>query len=145
MAAPIGKGASSTIVTTPLGSSNTSTIQTRSGLGVRQTFFTGRDLQDPEALYRVLHAMNESLTKALSVIGQSSIVSANRITGLTFTAGQTLTFNHGLGRPYQGWWPVRALVHVAQLVEVPSPAGMSADLVLSLSSALAGTYDVMVF
>ena len=59
--------------------------------------------------------------------------------------GQTVPINHGLGRAYQGFYVIRAQGGAPALVEAALPAGVGANRMIALTSANAGTYDLLIF
>lgn len=121
------------------------TILSRTWLQVQQVFFTSADLKDPDRLYRVLHVIQQNLSKALRVIALNASISGNRLTGVVFPAGQVQYIPHGLGRAYQGWYVVRAVGHASDLVETTLPAGTTSAQFLPLVSATGGTHDLWIF
>lgn len=144
MGNPTTRGGSSVIVQ-PVGSQTAPTTLTRNGLAIRQVQFSAESLKDSAELYRVLTNLQRNYTDALRTVGTSPIVEVNIIRAVVFQTGQTQMISHGLGRAYQGWMVVRAQGLVASMVEGALLAGLSATQVLPLTSANAGTYDIMVF
>jgi hypothetical protein len=144
------RGASSTIAQ-PVGSQTRPTILTRSAIAVREMFFTSADLQKPDKLYQVIHAIQQNLSKALRVLGSNPMLSGIAITGQSCTASTQVNIAHGLGRPYRGFI-VTGAQHgsYAQFEEVVPgdngyPPGLSKSTYLVLFPGNTGTFDFWVF
>lgn len=145
MARAAQSSAASSTIAQPVGSQTRASILTRALQGVARVFFTAKDLEVPDRLYQVIHQLQSNLLLALRPLAENPTLGGNLLKGIVFTGGQTLYLAHGLGRAYRGWYVVRAQGAAASLVEAALPAGTTSDRIIGLTSANAGTYDVMVF
>jgi hypothetical protein len=147
--AAITRGASSTAVQ-PVGSQSRPTILTRSALAVREMFFTSVDLQKPDRLYQVVHAIQQNLSKALRLLGSNPMISGNQIAGVVCVGGTQFNLAHGLGRPYQGFLVTSANQGFPSFSEiVPGqggyPSGATKATFLVLAPANSGTFSFWVY
>jgi hypothetical protein len=140
-----GRPASSTIAQQPAGSTVATTTTTRNGLPIRQIAIDEASVSDPSTLQRLLVTLQRNLLDPLRSLGTNPQAIGSLLAGVTFTPGQTRTLAHGLGRAYTGWYCVRAQGNAASLVEAAMPPGVTAALVLPITSANAGTYSIWVF
>lgn len=122
-------------------------ITTKAWVTLQRVFFTVADVGQAGKLYDILNRMQESSLKVFRVVGTNQLVPGNILRGITFTAAQSQTLSHGLGRAWQGYFLVRAAPGSATtfLTDGVYPAGVTADQVIPLTSSGAGTYDVYVF
>lgn len=67
--------------------------------------------------------------------------------GVTFTAGQTLTIAHKLGKDWSGWWPIYRLpsTDYVSLKAVANPTGYTNATHFSVTAKGACTVDFLVF
>lgn len=141
---PASNAGSSTIVQ-PVGSQSKPTILTRALQGLRKTFFTGSDLQNPQQLHKVLTDLQTNTALAVKPLAENPLLSGTRVAGVAFTSGQTRTLNHGLGRAYQGYHTVNdSGVNWTGFV-ANNPSGVSKDQCITLTSPTTGTWDFWVF
>lgn len=143
-AGPFGSAGSSTVVQ-PVGPQTKPTILTRAREALTRVQFTVQSLTSPEELFRVLSAIQTNVAAALRPLAEDPGASSVYLRGIVFAAGQTLYLSHGLGRAYAGWQVTRALGAAASFVEAALPTGVTSALILPLTSANAGTYDLRVF
>lgn len=120
-------------------------ISTKAWAAFRQVFFTVGDVTDAGKLYTVLDRLQKNLVAIFGVVTTNAIIPGNIIRGVVFTAGQTQYLAHGLGRPWQGYFCVRAQTNPAVFTDVAYATGTTADSILPLLSGNAGTYDIYVF
>lgn len=141
----LGAAGGSSIITQPVGSQTAPTVVQRALFAVKKTFFTSADLQDPDKLYQVIRQLDDALATALRSVSTSPIVNGNLLRGITFTMGQTLYLNHGLGRPYLGVIATQALGNPWSYTIATLPMSVTASQVLPITSTNAGTYDLWIF
>lgn len=67
------------------------------------------------------------------------------IQNVTFTAGQTIVLNHGLGEAYSGFFVTRAKGNAPQIWEDTLPTGATPKRQIALKSFSPGIYDIWVF
>jgi len=122
-------------------------ISTKGWVTLRRVFFTAADVAQAAKLYDILNRMQESTLQVLGVVSTNQLIPGNILRSITFTAAQTQTLVHGLGRSWQGYFCVRAQIGSGAPVftDVAYPTGVTADSVVPLLSANAGTYDIYVF
>ncbi len=123
----------------------TPTVTSSSWAPIKRTFFTAKDVADPESLYKVLYKLQENFHALAKPLSQNAAIPANRHTGIVFTAGQTLYIQHRLGRAFQGYHCVRAQGGFPSFMEAAFPAGTDASSILPLTSQNAGTFDLLIF
>lgn len=141
---PLASGGGSTIVQ-PVGSQTKPTIVQHALESLRRIFFTSKDLQDPERLYQVVYQIQTNVGRVLRILAQSPIGGGNRITGLVFTAGQTLYVQHGLGHDWSGYFCTRAQGGYPAFQEAALPASTTKTQVLPITAQNAGTFDLYIF
>lgn len=140
----VGNAASSTIAQ-PVGSQTKPTILSRAAVALRGVFFTSADLQKPDRLYQVISALQTNVASVVRSLASNVTLSSVRLSGNVFWSGQTVLINHGLGRPYLGWYVVRAQGGAASFVEAALPPGVDTSQAIAITSANAGTFDLIVF
>jgi len=105
---PTGRAGSSTIVQAPFGTQVTKPTQVARALTAqRRVFFTADDLKDPAKLHQVIYQQGQAAQTALHAVATNPLAVGVLLQGVPFTAGQTQYLNHGLGRPYTGWFVAR--------------------------------------
>lgn len=114
---------------------------------LRRVFFTVSDVSDPKRLYDVINRLQESILSVLGVVSTNQMIPGNILRAVPFTAGQSRMLVHGLNRPWQGYFCVRAQLGsgVPLFADTAYVAGTTADKILPLNSTNAGTYDIYVF
>lgn len=122
-------------------------ITTKAWIVLRRVFFTAADVADAAKLYDILNRMQEATLSILSVVSTNHIIPGNILRAVAFTAGQTKDLAHGLGRPWQGYFIIRAVQGSGAPVfaDQPSPDGVNSSSIISLNSTNSGTYDIYVF
>lgn len=134
----------STASAKPLPAGAPLSITTKAWVTLRRVFFTAADVADSAKLYDILNRMQEATLQILSVVSTNQLVPGNIIRGVTLSNGVTSMVVHGLGRPWQGYFIVRASV-VNFLIDGAYAPGLGADTVVPLTSAANGVYDIYVF
>lgn len=115
-----------------------------SGPAARRPVFTQEMLQNREVMVRQLNEVTKLVHDATQA-GRSSPLLSAVIQQVTVTAGQEINLAHGLGRPYQGYFPVRAQGASPLLYEVALSTGLTADRYVRLHFVNAGTFDILVY
>jgi hypothetical protein len=119
----------------------------RAGRAIVLAKYLPEHVQDPRTLTRKMNDDNAATAAKLAEHDSNPMNSGVVLQGIVFTAGQTQSLKHGLGRPWNGYQIVRAQTNPAQMTDVANPNGQTgADVnFLTLKSANAGTYDIWVY
>lgn len=122
-------------------------ISTKAWVTLRRVFFTAADVAVSSKLYDILNRMQESTLQILGVVSTNQLVPGNILRSVTFASGQTIALAHGLGRPWQGYFCVRASFGsgAGAFIDGSYPTGVGADTVVPLLSISDGTFDIYVF
>jgi hypothetical protein len=144
MAGPTGK-ASSSVIAQPVGTQTKPSILSRTAQGLRGVSFTSEDLKDPAKLYKVLYDITANARAAIHGLSQNPLLQGNAVTGITFTGGQTVVINHGLGRAYNGYHPINDNGNIWSGKIGALPSGVTSSQCIALTSTNAGTFDFWIF
>lgn len=139
-----GGGGPTTIVQ-PVGTQTRPTLLTRAFTGMRQVRFSQDDLQDPAQQHRIITSIVDNVQLALRPLSEDPTLSGNIVRGLVFTAGQTRSVPHGLGRAYTGFRVEHAVGAAPALYAVALPAGATSAQIIAIKSDNAGVFDVRVY
>jgi hypothetical protein len=134
----------STATAKPLPAGAPLSITTKAWVTLRRVFFTAADVADSAKLYDILNRMQEATLQILGVVSTNQLVPGNILRSIKFTSGVAQMVVHGLGRPWQGYFIVRASV-AGLLSDATYSAGSTSDSVVPLVSAADGTFDIYVF
>jgi hypothetical protein len=138
-------GGATTVVVQPVGTQTKATLLQRAFNGMRQVKFTVGDLQDPETHHRILSQFVQHATTVIRTLSEDPTTSGVILRGEVFTAGQTRTLSHGLGRAFVGFRVEHAQGAAPALYTVAQPAGVTAQTSITVKSDNAGTYDLRVY
>ncbi len=139
-----GSVASSTIAQ-PVGSQTKPSVITRSLIGIRQLFFTSKDLADPTKLYQVISRLQSNLVAAIRPLSENPTLAGNLLTGLSFTGGTALNISHGLGRPFVGFYCVDVVGAAWAGQRVALPPGVTSKQMIAIQTANTCTASLWVF
>lgn len=119
-------------------------VKTFAWVSLKLIAFSDKDVVT-DRLPDTLRRLQENILNALGTLITNPVLVGNVLRGITFTAAQTQYLTHGLNRPWQGYVCVRAQTNPAALTDVALAPGQTADRILPILSANAGTYDIYVF
>lgn len=112
---------------------------------LRRIVFTPQDLAQPARLYDVLYKIQDLVFQGVQPLVQNPLLSGNHVRNVAFALNQTIQVSHGLARPYQGWFCVRAVGGFGFFEEGTLAPGLTPSTTLPIIAGAAGTFDFYVF
>lgn len=107
--------------------------------------FLPEHVQDPRTFTKQLNTQLEAIKKIVDDHATSPLLGGNVLHDVVFTAAQTQSLKHGLGKPWSGYVVIRAQTAGALIFDVANPTGASSKDIITLKSTNAGIYDIWVF
>jgi hypothetical protein len=104
-----------------------------------------QDLKSPVTMQRLVNDLYQTIEQETRALRALPFASGVWLKNQSFVASTTLYLQHGLQRPYLGWFCTRSTNGAFVGKEMPLLAAQTSDRVLPLQSANTCTADIFVF